>query len=118
VLALAQLLHMRITEVPIHWVDVSGTSVRMVRDPVLMVRDIMRTRARCRKIERLVGRRIEDAAQPARDIDSRLCELLREQRAALIDQLNGERQAAGMRALVLDTETEQPAVDADSQVYE
>ena len=45
VLALAQLLDMRIVEVPIHWVDVSGTSVRMVRDPLLMVRDIMRTRA-------------------------------------------------------------------------
>jgi glycosyltransferase involved in cell wall biosynthesis len=83
VLALAQLLRMRITEVPIHWVDVSGTSVRMFRDPAVMVRDIMRTRARCRKMERLVGRRIEEAAQPARDIDSRLYELLREQRAAI-----------------------------------
>jgi glycosyltransferase involved in cell wall biosynthesis len=83
VLALAQLLRMRITEVPIHWVDVSGTSVRMVRDPALMVRDIMRSRARCRKMERLVGRRIEEAAQPARDIDSRLSELLRDQHSAL-----------------------------------
>jgi glycosyltransferase involved in cell wall biosynthesis len=83
VLALAQLLRMRITEVPIHWVDVSGTTVHMVRDPVWMVRDIMRTRARCRKMERLVGRRIEEAAQPARDIDSRLHELLRDQRAVI-----------------------------------
>lgn len=85
VLALAQLLRMRITEVPIHWVDVSGTSVHVVKDPVYMIRDIMRTRARCRKMERLVGRRIEEAAQPARDIDSRLFELLREQQAALAD---------------------------------
>jgi glycosyltransferase involved in cell wall biosynthesis len=83
VLALAQLLRMRITEVPIHWVDVSGSSVRVVRDPVVMVRDIMRTRARCRKMEKLVGRRIEEAAQPARDIDSRLYELLRDQQSAI-----------------------------------
>jgi glycosyltransferase involved in cell wall biosynthesis len=83
VLALAQLLGMRITEVPIRWIDVSGSRVRMVRDPVLMVRDILRTRARCRRLEGLLGRRIEEAAQPSRDIDSRLVELLREQQDAM-----------------------------------
>jgi glycosyltransferase involved in cell wall biosynthesis len=113
VLALAQLLRMRITEVPIHWVDVSGTSVRPFRDPYVMVRDIMRTRARCRKMERLVGRRIEEAAQPARDIDSRLYELLREQRAAI----EGSRPRVEGRLLDLtagDSERVSPAaVDVD-----
>ena len=33
VLELAQLLDLRVVEVPIHWVDISGSSVRMVRDP-------------------------------------------------------------------------------------
>lgn len=83
VLALAQLLDMRIVEVPIHWVDVSGTSVRMVRDPILMVRDIMRTRARCRRIERLLGRRVQESVQPALDIDGQLHELLHAERSAI-----------------------------------
>jgi glycosyltransferase involved in cell wall biosynthesis len=99
VLALAQLLRMRITEVPIHWVDVSGTSVHMVKDPVYMIRDILRTRARCRKMERLVGRRIEEAAQPARDIDSRLLELLREQHAALADATADKAQMVDLTQL-------------------
>jgi glycosyltransferase involved in cell wall biosynthesis len=88
VLALAQLLGLRVTEVPIHWVDVSGSSVRMVRDPVLMVRDILRTRARCRRVERLLGRRVEEAAQPSHDIDSRLVELLQEQHDELATALD------------------------------
>lgn len=83
VLALAQLLDMRIVEVPIHWVDISGTSVRMVRDPILMVRDIMRTRQRCRRIERRMGRTVEDAVQPGLDIDAQLHELLYAERSAI-----------------------------------
>jgi glycosyltransferase involved in cell wall biosynthesis len=83
VLALAQLLDLRVVEVPIHWVDVSGTKVRMVRDPVLMVRDIMRTRARCRRIERRIGRSVEDSVQPGLDIDAQLHELLYAERSAL-----------------------------------
>lgn len=86
VLALAQLLRMRITEVPIHWVDVSGTSVHMVRDPIWMIRDLMKTRARCRRMERLVGRRIEEAGQPARDLDSRLYELLRDEQTTIAQE--------------------------------
>jgi glycosyltransferase involved in cell wall biosynthesis len=96
VLALAQLLGMRITEVPIHWVDVSGTSVRMFRDPLWMIRDILRSRARCRKMERRFGRRIEEAAQPSRDIDSRLYEMLRDQRSSM------EHERAAAEALQLD----------------
>ena len=84
VLALAQLLEMRIVEVPIHWVDISGTSVRMVRDPILMVRDIMRTRQRCRRIERRLGRTVEDAVQPALDIDAQLHELLYAEQSAIV----------------------------------
>jgi glycosyltransferase involved in cell wall biosynthesis len=83
VLALAQLLDLRVVEVPIHWVDVSGTSVRMVRDPILMVRDIMRTRARCRRIERRIGRRVKDTVQPRLDIDAQLHELLYAEPCAL-----------------------------------
>ena len=83
VIALAQLLDLRIVEVPIHWVDVSGTSVRMVRDPILMVRDIMRTRARCRKIEKRFGRRVQEAAEPTLDIDGQLHELLHAERSAM-----------------------------------
>jgi len=77
VLALAQLLDMRVVEVPIHWVDVSGTSVRAVRDPFLMIRDILRTRRRCRAIERRLGRRVEEAARPVQGLDAQLRELLR-----------------------------------------
>ncbi len=76
VLALAQLLDMRIVEVPIHWVDVSGTSVRAVRDPFLMIRDILRTRRRCRNLERRLGRRVQEAVRPAQDLDTQLRELL------------------------------------------
>jgi glycosyltransferase involved in cell wall biosynthesis len=84
VLALAQLLDLRIVEVPIHWVDNSGSSVRMVRDPILMVRDIMRTRARCRRIERRMGRTVEDSVQPGLDIDAQLHELLYAERSAVV----------------------------------
>jgi glycosyltransferase involved in cell wall biosynthesis len=76
VLALAQLLDMRIVEVPIHWVDVSGTSVRTVRDPFLMIRDILRTRRRCKNLERRLGRRVDEAVRPAQDLDAQLRELL------------------------------------------
>lgn len=66
VLALAQLLGLRVTEVPIEWVESVGTTVRPVRDPLLMVRDLLRTRRRCRKIEKLSGRYIWEVAGPPR----------------------------------------------------
>jgi glycosyltransferase involved in cell wall biosynthesis len=90
VLALAQLLDMRVVEVPIHWVDVSGTSVRAVRDPFLMIRDILRTRRRCRNIERRLGRRVEEAARPTNDLDKQLRELLNAEAGATpIDHRHG-----------------------------
>jgi glycosyltransferase involved in cell wall biosynthesis len=79
VLALAQLLDMRIVEVPIHWVDVSGTSVRAIRDPFLMMRDILRTRRRCRNIERRLGRRVQESVRPVHDVDAQLRDLLTEE---------------------------------------
>jgi glycosyltransferase involved in cell wall biosynthesis len=103
VLALAQLLDMRIVEVPIHWVDVSGTSVRAVRDPFLMVRDIMRTRRRCKNIERRLGRRVEEAARPAQDLDAQLRELLEafdtpfERRPPVLDVVSSEERETGGR---------------------
>ena len=76
-LALAQLLDLRVVEVPIHWVDVSGTSVRTVRDPILMVRDVLRTRQRCHHLEKQLGRRVQESVQPAAlDLDAQLHELL------------------------------------------
>jgi glycosyltransferase involved in cell wall biosynthesis len=113
VLALAQLLDMRIVEVPIHWVDVSGSSVRAIRDPFLMMRDILRTRRRCRSIERKLGRRVEESVRPLHGLDEQLHELLHveeRQRAADFtrdnDHANGhesqsngaERPANGRRA--------------------
>ena len=102
VLALAQLLDLRIVEVPIRWVDVSGTSVRPVVDPILMVRDILRTRARCRRIEKRFGRRVEETTQPALDIDGQLHELLRAERRLRADDEDaqaGEEPANGSRTV-------------------
>jgi glycosyltransferase involved in cell wall biosynthesis len=68
VLALAQLLGLRVTEVPIEWVESVGTTVHPVRDPVVMLRDLMRTRRRCRRIEKLSGRYIWEVAGPPRGL--------------------------------------------------
>jgi len=105
VLALAQLLDMRIVEVPIHWVDVSGTSVRAIRDPYLMIRDILRTRRRCRAIEQKFGRRIEEAVRPIHDLDSQLRELLNspsdvsfDRRPTTLEIVDEERETNGRRS--------------------
>ncbi len=82
-LALAQLLDMRIVEVPIRWVDVSGTSVRTVRDPFLMVRDILRTRRRCRALEQKLGRLVQESVLPRYSLDEQLDELWRAEVARL-----------------------------------
>jgi glycosyltransferase involved in cell wall biosynthesis len=103
VLALAQLLDMRIVEVPIHWVDVSGTSVRAIRDPFLMIRDILRTRRRCKNLERRLGRRVDEAVRPAQDLDGQLRELLAEsdasyeRRSTVLDVVGDEEREAGGR---------------------
>jgi glycosyltransferase involved in cell wall biosynthesis len=103
VLALAQLLEMRIVEVPIHWVDVSGTSVRTVRDPFLMIRDILRTRRRCKNLERRLGRRVEEAVRPAQDLDAQLRELLAasdppfDRRTPVLDVVTDEGHETGGR---------------------
>jgi dolichyl-phosphate beta-glucosyltransferase len=81
VLALAQLLDLRIVEVPIRWVDVSGSSVRMVRDPIFMLRDVMRTRQRCLRIEKQFGRRVQESTQHDANIDMQLLEMINAQRA-------------------------------------
>ncbi len=49
VLALAQLLGYRITEVPVGWVEAAGTKVRPLRDPARMLRDVIKTRVRYRE---------------------------------------------------------------------
>jgi glycosyltransferase involved in cell wall biosynthesis len=95
VIALAQLLDLRIVEVPIRWVDVSGTSVRMVRDPIFMLRDVMRTRQRCLRIERQFGRRVEDTSQPDAAIDMQLLEILNAQRESASLGMDETRAAAG-----------------------
>jgi hypothetical protein len=96
VLALAQLLDLRIVEVPIHWVDVSGSSVRAVRDPFLMLRDILRTRRRCRSIERKLGRRVQESVRPLHGIDAQLRELLQvEDRQRAIDFVRDDETANG-----------------------
>ena len=61
--------------------DVSGSSVRMVRDPIFMLRDVMRTRQRCLRIEKQFGRRIQDSTQPDANIDMQLLEILNGQRS-------------------------------------
>ncbi len=63
VLALAQLLELRIVEVPVHWVEAEGTTVRPVRDPLIMLRDLLRTRRRCRHLERVSGRFVWEGAE-------------------------------------------------------
>jgi len=96
VLALAQLLDMRVVEVPIHWVDVSGSSVRAIRDPFLMLRDILRTRRRCRSIERKLGRRVQESVRPLHGIDAQLRELLQvEDRPRAIDFVRDDDHANG-----------------------
>jgi glycosyltransferase involved in cell wall biosynthesis len=64
VIALAQLLGLRISEVPIQWVESEGTTIRPIRDPLLMMRDLVRTRRRCLRLETLMGRRVAEASIP------------------------------------------------------
>lgn len=66
VLALAQLLGFRIIEVPVEWVEAKGTTVRPIRDPLLMMRDLMRTRQRCQRLEKLFGRYVWEVAEAPR----------------------------------------------------
>jgi hypothetical protein len=93
VLALAQLLDLRIVEVPIRWVDVSGSSVRMVRDPLFMLRDVMRTRQRCLRIEKQFGRRIQQSTQSDANIDMQLLEMINAQRTNGYAASNGDAPA-------------------------
>jgi dolichyl-phosphate beta-glucosyltransferase len=69
VLALAQLLDFRVVEVPIRWVEAEGTTVRPVRDPLIMIRDLLRTRRRCRQLERVSGRFVWESAEAPLDAD-------------------------------------------------
>jgi glycosyltransferase involved in cell wall biosynthesis len=69
VLALAQLLDFRIVEVPIRWVEAEGTTVRPVRDPLIMIRDLLRTRRRCRHLERVSGRFVWETSEAPLDAD-------------------------------------------------
>ena len=66
-LALAQLLELRVTEVPIDWVESVGTTVKPIRDPVRMMRDLVRTRRRCRKLEQIAGRYVWEVHGPQSD---------------------------------------------------
>jgi dolichyl-phosphate beta-glucosyltransferase len=69
VLALAQLLDFRVVEVPIRWVEADGTTVRPVRDPLIMIRDLLRTRRRCRQLERVTGRFVWETSEPGIETD-------------------------------------------------
>jgi glycosyltransferase involved in cell wall biosynthesis len=69
VLALAQLLDFRVVEVPICWVEADGTTVRPVRDPLIMIRDLLRTRRRCRQLERVTGRFVWETSEPGIESD-------------------------------------------------
>ena len=66
VLALSQLLGFRIVEVPVEWVEAKGTTVRPIRDPILMARDLLRTRRRCQRLEKLFGRQVWEVAEAPR----------------------------------------------------
>ena len=63
-LALAQLLELKICEVPVDWVESVGTTVKPIRDPVRMMRDLLRTRRRCRKLEQIAGRYVWEVHGP------------------------------------------------------
>ncbi|GIU84001.1 MAG: hypothetical protein KatS3mg008_0776 [Acidimicrobiales bacterium] len=52
VLALARLLGYRVAEVPIRWHAVEGSRVRLPRDAITMVRDLLAVRRRCIKAAR------------------------------------------------------------------
>jgi glycosyltransferase involved in cell wall biosynthesis len=66
-LALAQLLELKVTEVPIDWVESVGTTVKAIRDPLRMMRDLLRTRRRCRKLEQIAGRYVWEVHGPQSD---------------------------------------------------
>ncbi len=51
-LALAELLGFRVVEVPVGWQEASGSRVRPIRDALLMLRDVVRTRRRCSRAAR------------------------------------------------------------------
>lgn len=69
VLALAQLLDFRVVEIPIRWVEAEGTTVRPVRDPLIMIRDLLRTRRRCRQLERVSGRFVWESSEAPFETD-------------------------------------------------
>lgn len=54
-LALAELLGFRVVEVPVGWQEASGSRVRPLRDALVMLRDIVRTRRRCARAARDVN---------------------------------------------------------------
>jgi hypothetical protein len=58
-----------VVEVPIRWVEAEGTTVRPVRDPLIMIRDLLRTRRRCRQLERVTGRFVWETSEPGIDTD-------------------------------------------------
>jgi len=76
VLALAQLLQLRVTEVPVDWVESVGTTVRPVRDPFLMMRDLLRTRRRCRNLEERAGRFIWEVRGPQQELDDAVADVV------------------------------------------
>lgn len=55
ILALARLLGFRVTEVPVRWVERPGSRVKPIKDPALMLRDVLRTRRRMQRLVRSAG---------------------------------------------------------------
>lgn len=95
ILALAQLLGLRVTEVPVDWVESVGTTVKPVRDPLRMMRDLLRTRRRCRRLEQYAGRFIWEVAGPMQQPPSDLWSST-EEGGALVD-LNALERAERQR---------------------
>ena len=49
ILTVARRLGLRIGQVPVRWIDVNGSHIRPMRDPLIMVRDVALTAARWRE---------------------------------------------------------------------
>jgi glycosyltransferase involved in cell wall biosynthesis len=114
-LALAQLLGLRVTEVPVDWVESVGTTVKPIRDPIRMMRDLLRTRRRCRKLETAAGRFVWEVAGPAGALDGATNASLPEQYAfagsALEQPLAVVDLAAAERAETVAQHTDTPRRD-------
>ncbi len=89
-LALAQLLGLRVTEVPVDWVESIGTTVRPIRDPFLMVRDLWRTRQRCRTLEAHAGRYVWEVPGPQAELSRGAAGAQRAEDATFVGEIHDD----------------------------